>query len=125
MVQRGVRRGDGQPARRLAGRHRGAPERQEHLLGHVLGLVPGAEHAGGDRDDPRVGGAEDLFEVASDRASSRGNRYCPITLSRGTFGHYAAFVARHRDGQSDRRCVATEVHVLQSTAGAQDVTPIV
>jgi hypothetical protein len=39
VVQGGVRRGDRQPARRLARRYRGAAERQEDLLRHVLGLA--------------------------------------------------------------------------------------
>ena len=79
VVERGMRHGDGQPAHRLSRRDRGAPEREEGFLSHVLGFVPGAEDAGGDRDDPRVGGAEDVFEVRADarpllRFSSDGRR---------------------------------------------------
>jgi hypothetical protein len=74
VVQRSVRGGDTQPSHCLTGGDRGAPERQEHLLGHVLGLTARAEHAGGDGDDPWVGGAKDLLEVASDGASPRRDR---------------------------------------------------
>jgi hypothetical protein len=58
-----VGRGDGQPAADLAGRHRGAAEGEEDLLGDVLGLVAGTEHARGYGDDARVVAAEDLLEV--------------------------------------------------------------
>ena len=65
---------DSQPIASPAGTERAA-EGQEHLLRHVLGLVPGAEHPGGDRDDPRVGGAEDLLEVGPDRSAARWARH--------------------------------------------------
>ena len=44
----------------------GAPEGEEDLLGDVLGLIAGAEHARGDGDDARVVAAEDLLEVGPD-----------------------------------------------------------
>jgi hypothetical protein len=65
-----VRRGDGQPARRLAGRHRGAGEGQEDLLRHVLGLVARPQDPRRDADDAGVRVAEDLLEVVPDRAGS-------------------------------------------------------
>jgi hypothetical protein len=71
VVQRGVRRGHGHPPHGFASRHRGAPEPQEDLLRHVLGLVLGAEYAGGNGDDSWIGGAEDVFEVGSDVPWSR------------------------------------------------------
>lgn len=114
MVQRRVRRRDRQPAQGLAGRHRGAPERQEHLLSHILGLVPGAEHAGRDGDDPRIGGAEDLFEVSSDgpsllRSRRLRSRHGHPVLPPDPAGHRAVPVTC----QGDRRTptVHYEVHI--------------
>jgi hypothetical protein len=86
MVQCGVRRGDGQPAHRLAGRHRGTPEGQKDLLSHVLGFVAGAEHPGGDPDDPRIGRAEDRFEIGSDAPSSGESRHGTAVLPSGSPG---------------------------------------
>src|SRR5829696_1114884 len=66
QVQGGVGGGDGQPATGLVGRHRGAAEGEEDLLGDVLGLVAGAEDPGGDGDHAGVVTAEDLLEVRPD-----------------------------------------------------------
>jgi hypothetical protein len=93
-----MRRGDGQPSQRLTGRHRRAPERQEHVLSHVLGLVPETQHARGDADDPRIGGAEDLLKISPDDPSSRTTRHSHPVLPLGTPDRPAVSVHGHSGG---------------------------
>ncbi len=93
-----------QPPASSAGTERAA-EGEEDLLGDVLGLVAGAEHAGGDGDDPRVVAAEDLLEVGPDVVP------CPVTCPRPA-----------QSGAGPRRAARGGAR-LRSTDGRTSSTP--
>jgi hypothetical protein len=106
--------GDAEPAAGLPRRHGRPVEREEDLLGDVLGLVARAEDPGGDADDPLVLAPEDRVQVAAHRARHGRRRRRGLgrlgALLRGTGDASGS----RQDGGGRRSPVPDQLHAHQA-----------